>query len=364
VRRLCLILTLTAIVATPAFSQQSAPEIPFESLPRPLKYSPDMNLGEILGIAVNSVGHIVILNHPGSANQGPIWSNSTTQLLEFDQDGYYVGEIGKGVYGIAYAHQVRFDDEDNLWVVDKAANTVIKFDPDGYVSMNLGRREEGYHGDVELPNQREARAVGGYFNGPTDVAWDPDGNIFVSDGYVNSRMVKFDMNGNFLMDWGSYGSDIGQFNLPHTMQADREGNIYVGDRSNRRIQVFDSDGNFLRVLLMNVPYPADYQPPYTAINPNRRLPDATQPWSMCITDSTPQEIWVSDNEPGRIYQMTLDGEIKGWLGSSGRGPGQFNWVHGLDCSQMDEGILWVADMNNWRVQKLLIQSRRITSDGS
>ena len=146
--------------------------------------------------------------------------------------------------------------------------------------------------------------------------------------------------------------------------VDSSDNVYVFNHGEHPVIVFDSDGNFLRVLLMNVPYPADYQPPYTAINPNRRLPDATQPWSMCITDSTPQEIWVSDNEPGRIYQMTLDGEIKGWLGSSGRGPGQFNWVHGLDCSQMDEGILWVADMNNWRVQKLFIQSRRITSDGS
>ena len=86
-KRLSLIFALTSLFATPAFSQQSAPEIPFESVPQPLKYSPDMNLGEVLGIAVNSAGHIVVLNHPGSTNAGPIWGNSTTQLLEFDQDG-------------------------------------------------------------------------------------------------------------------------------------------------------------------------------------------------------------------------------------------------------------------------------------
>jgi hypothetical protein len=358
VKQFVSVLMFTALVGAPAVAQQFAPEIPFESVPRPLKYSPDMNLGEVLGVAVNSEGHIVVLNHPGSANTGPIWMNSTTQILEFDEDGAFVREIGKGVYGIAYAHQVRFDDDDNLWVVDKAANTVIQFDPDGYVTMNLGRREEGFHGipgaGVELRTPQEARARGGYFGGPTDVAWDPQGNIFVSDGYVNSRMVKFDKHGNFLMDWGSLGREIGQFRLPHAMVIDNSGSVYVADRSNRRIQVFDSNGNFERVLVMDVPFSADYQPPFTAVNADRNLPETTAPWSMCLTDSSPQELWVSDEEPGRIYRMTLKGEILGWLGESGRQLGQFNWVHSLDCSQLDDGILWVADMNNWRVQKLMV----------
>ena len=352
-RRFLSFMMLLAFSAAPALAQQqSAPEIPFESVPNFLRNSPDMNLGEVLGVAVNSQGNILVLNHPGSANLGPIWANSTTQLLEFDQDGKFLREVGKGVYGIAYAHQVRYDRYDNLWVVDKGANTVIRFDPEGYVTMNLGRREEGYHGIVELASPAEARAFGGYFGGPTDVAWDPDDNIYVSDGYVNSRMAKFDKHGNFLMDWGSYGTGIGQFRLPHAMLLDAEGNVYVADRTNRRIQVFDTEGNFQRALVLNVPYSADYQPPYAAVNPNRRVAETTQPWSMCITNSSPQHIWVSDQEPGRIYKMTLDGTILGWLGSAGRELGQFNWVHGLDCWQ--EYVLFVADMNNWRVQKLLI----------
>ena len=105
---------------------------------------------------------------------------------------------------------------------------------------------------------------------------------------------------------------------------------------------------------MSVPYPSDYQPPFNAVNPGRRVAPATQPWSMCLTNSTPQELWVSDADPGRIYRMALDGTILGWLGSSGRQLGQFNWIHSLDCSQLDDGILWVADMNNWRVQKLIV----------
>lgn len=338
--------------ATTLWAQESVPEIPYESVPRFLKYSPDENLGEVLGVAVNSKGNIVVLNHPGTAHAGgPIWAGATTQILEFDSEGEFVREIGKGVYGLAYSHQIRFDENDNLWVVDKGGDSVIQFDPEGYVVMNLGRREEGYHGMVELPSPKEARAYGGFLGGPTDIDWDSEGNIYVSDGYVNSRMAKFDKHGNFLMDWGSYGSEKGQFNLPHAMQIDDEDNIYVADRSNRRIQVFDTDGNYQRQILLDFPYPADYQPPFTAVNPDRPVRE-TQPWAMCITKTKPQYLYVADAEPGRIYKITTDGEIVGWLGSSGRQLGQFNWIHGLDCSQ--EGVLYVADMNNWRVQKLIL----------
>ena len=346
-------------LATEASAQQAAPQISFSVVPNFLKYSPDMNLGEVLGVAVNSKGQILVLNHPGSANAGPIWMNATTQLLLFDASGKFLREIGKGVYGLAYAHQVRYDKYDNLWVVDKAANTVVKINPEGYVTMNLGRREEGYHGLVHLPTQAEAKWRGGNFNGPTDVGWDKDDNIFVSDGYVNSRVAKLDKNGNFLKDWGSYGKAEGQFNLPHAMVLDREGNVYVADRGNARIQVFDANGNFQRVMLLNVPYPADYQPPFGPVDASRPVRDRTAPWAMCMSNTTPQHMWIADNEPGRIYKMALDGKILGWLGSAGRQVGQFNWVHGLDCSQ--ENVLYVADMNNWRVQKLMIEAGKQTS---
>jgi sugar lactone lactonase YvrE len=336
----------------PAVPPQNAPQIAHKADADFLKLPADMNLGEVLGVALNSKGQIAVLNHPGSANAGPIWMNATTQILMFGADGRFQKEIGKGVYGIAYSHQVRFDKYDNLWVVDKAANTVMKFDPNNRVVMNLGRREEGYHGLVELPPASKARANGGYFNGPTDVAWDANDNIYVSDGYVNSRMAKFDKHGNFLKDWGSYGRETSQFNLPHAMVLDRDGNVYVADRNNSRIQVFDSNGTHLRTMLLNVPYPADYQPPFTAVNASRPVRASTQPWAMCITNTSPQYMWVADNEPGRIYKMRLDGKIEGWLGSSGRQVGQFNWIHGLDCSQPD--VLFVADMNNWRVQRITI----------
>ena len=116
-----------------------------------------MNLGEVLGVAVNSKGQIVVLNHPGSATSGPIYGNASTQLLQFDQTGKFVREIGKGVYGLGYAHSVRFDKYDNLWVVDKGVNTVVKFNPAWYVTLNLGRRPEGPDDPDEFWYRRRPR---------------------------------------------------------------------------------------------------------------------------------------------------------------------------------------------------------------
>ena len=122
------------------------PLIPFESVPNFFKINPDMNFGETLSVAVNSKGNIVVVNHPGTATAGPLYGNATTQLWEFDSNGKFLREIGKGVYGLGYAHAVRFDKYDNLWVVDKGTNSIMKFNPAGYVLMNLGRRPEGYEG--------------------------------------------------------------------------------------------------------------------------------------------------------------------------------------------------------------------------
>src|SRR5580765_4797919 len=136
---------LQPVVRLGAQAPQNAnvPKIPFDTSADFLKYPPDMNLGEVLGVAVNSKGYLVVLNHPGSATSGPVYGNASTQLFEFDETGKFLREIGHGVYGLAYAHSVRFDKYDNLWVVDKAAMSVVKFNPAGYVTMNLGRRDEG-----------------------------------------------------------------------------------------------------------------------------------------------------------------------------------------------------------------------------
>ena len=103
------------------------------------------------------------------------------------------------VYGLGYGHSIRYDRYDNLWIVDKGTDAVIKFDPSGKVVMNLGRRPEGFDsGHIEHAKQADARAVDGWFGSPTDVTWDQDDNIYVSDGYVNSRIAKFNKNGDWI----------------------------------------------------------------------------------------------------------------------------------------------------------------------
>lgn len=360
-----IVTVLFALVAAPIFAQeapvspgiQNALEIPFDSVPFP-RLTPDRNLGEVLAVAVNSKGHVVVLNHPGSAGTGPVYGESTTQILEFDEKGNYVREIGRGVYGLAYAHSVRFDRYDNLWVVDKATMSVMKFDPQGMVVMNLGRRDEG----PDEPRYRHAdpppTPVDGYFNGSTDVTWDKDDNIYVSDGYFNSEIAKFDKHGYWLKRWGAPGKggehaneNPGQFSNPHNIGIDRNENVYVADRGNRRIQVFDTEGNFKKFIFLNVPYDKTRHPVLGNMPVSR--PDETRPWTICVTSTTPQYLYTSDEEPGRIYKISIpDGKILGVLGKSGRDVGQFNWIHGIACP--DENTLYVADMNNWRVQKLIL----------
>ena len=348
-------IALTLLIA-PIFAQP-APKISFETDLDYLKLPSDTNFGEVLGITVNSKGHVVVLNHPGSATSGPLYGNASTQLLEFDEKGKFVREVGHGVYGLGYAHSVRFDRYDNLWVVDKGTMSIMRFNPAGRVTMNLGRREEGpdEHHYIELARGATPPVpVDGYFNGPTDIAFDSADNMYVSDGYFNSRVAKLDKHGDWVKSWGSRGNQPGQFVLPHGIGVDRENRVYVADRTNRRIQVFDSDGNHQRNIVLNAPYDKKRHP--VLGNAPANAPDETQPWNICITNTTPQYLYTSDQEPGRIYKLSLDGKILGLLGESGHEPGQFNWIHAIACPS--ENSLLVADMNNWRVQKLTLHPEK------
>src|SRR5437016_10353630 len=225
--------------AAPLFAQlkataQNVPEIRYTSVPTFLKVPPGEYLGESVAVATNSKGHIFVYHR--SAN---------TRLWEFDKNGNFVKEIGKGYYGFEFAHSVRVDAQDNIWTVDEGTNTVTKFSPEGKFLMVLGRRPPAVLGAVATPSGPNPPAQKYIFCRPTDVAWDPQGNIFVSDGYCNNRVVKFDKNGRFLGQVGSEkaGKEPGQFNLPHGLQVDGQGNVWVADRTNIRYQVLDNNLN-------------------------------------------------------------------------------------------------------------------------
>src|SRR5688572_15919759 len=251
----CLVV-LFVLLAPLSFAQQSAPDIPFDSVPDFLKLPAGMNFGEVPGVAVNSKGHVFVFTRSNSAS-GPAYAPAAAQLLEFGPKGEFLREIGKGLYGWAFAHSVRVDKDDNIWAIDKGSDMIIKFNPAGRVLMVFGRRKESADHETEPWENVDPPLppVDGLFRQPTDVAWDSEGNIYISDGYVNSRVAKYDKNGDWAKSWGEKGTAPGQFRLPHAIAVDRNNNVYVGDRSNRRIQVFDTEGKFLRMFTIDVPPP-------------------------------------------------------------------------------------------------------------
>jgi DNA-binding beta-propeller fold protein YncE len=332
----CLILAALGaavpLVAQNRATAQNVPEIPFESVPNFLKMPADVYLGESMGVARNSKGSIFVYHR-----------RDDTRLFEFAPDGTFVKEWGEGVYGFEFAHKVRVDAQDNVWVVDEGTNMVIKFNPEGRVVMVLGRRPEAVEGVVETPQGDPPSDEPYLFARPTDVGWDPQGNIFVTDGYINHRLVKYDRNGRFVRKVGSHlrGAEPYQFNTPHGLAVDAQGNVYVADRGNQRIQVFDNN-LVLRAIYDNV----------------------GNPWELCISPGPHQYLFASNSNPdanpaasweftGEIYKMELDGRIVGKFGRAGKALGQFQTVHGIDCRNPDELI--VSEISAWRVQKIRLR---------
>jgi DNA-binding beta-propeller fold protein YncE len=347
---------LIVLLCTPALAQQQPPAIAFDSAPDPLKLPDNLYLGEVSGIAVNSSGHIFVLSRGNST--GPAYAAAATQLLEFDADGNYLREIGHHLYAWSFAHMVKVDRHDNIWVTDKGSDMVVKFTPAGRVAMVFGRKQEA--SDEETGPLKHPKpplpAEPGRFRQVTDVAFDSADNTYISDGYINSRVAKVDKDGNWLKSWGERGNGPGQFNTPHAIAVDAKDNVYVADRGNHRIQVFDTDGNFLRQMVIDVPVPTDAKPAIGSIPSEAQLAAGTfapgSPWTICITPGPNQVMYTADAWPGRIYKLTLDGKVLGVLGESGKQLKQFGWVHGMACPS--ENVLWVGELLNWRAQKLVL----------
>jgi NHL repeat len=355
-----LVAGLGAWLASSAAAQNSAPEISYDSVPNFLKLPPDRYLGEVAGIALNSKKHIFVLSRGNTT--GPAYGAAAAQLLEFDANGNFQREIGRNLYAWSFAHSVRVDRTDNIWIADKGSDVVVRFDPQGRVSMVFGRKAEASDENahpLEHPKP-SLLPVDGMFRQVTDVTWDSDDNVYISDGYINSRIAKYDKDGNWLGSWGEPGSGPGQLNTPHSIVMDRQNRIYVADRGNGRLQVFDTAGKLLQIIHIDVPP----LPPDAPVAIGNRPAEAVagsgvnlnmqpgSPWAICITPGATQYLYVSDAYPGRIYKLSLDGKLLGWLGGSGKALKRFGWVHGLACPSENE--LYVAEILNWRVQKLLL----------
>jgi hypothetical protein len=360
------------------------PRIKFKA-EMPLQLPADMHFGEAAGVAVNSKGHVFVYSR--SNVHGSAFTSIAAQLLEFDPSGKFVREIGRGLYGFAFAHMVRVDKQDNIWVIDKASNMVMKLSPAGRVLSVQGRKDEAgaYRPPQPVGNPGNPKAPvhrAGVFNEPTDVAFDSAGNVFISDGYQNSRVAKINQDGNWVKSWGERGSGPSQFLTVHGIAIDNKDNVYVADRGNGRIQVFDTNGKFLRQFTLHGQVPffpltaetPNPNPMYLTeerLTPKRTLdpnvpnptPDAPHtnltfvpgsPLAICIPPGEKQFLYVADVNPSRIYRVTLDGKVVGMIGDPGEKLGQFRAPHGLECQ--DERTIWVSEIFNWRVQKLTLEN--------
>ena len=276
---------------------QPVPELGYKVAPDFFQLPPNWVEGEAAGVAVDSKGHVFL------------FQRTRPMLSEFDAEGHYLRSLGEGLFD--HPHSLRIDADDNLWTTDDSNNTVLKLSPAGKVLLVLGRRN---------PFGGEA---GWLFNKPADVAWSKNGDIFVADGYGNSRVVKFDRNGNYLKSWGNFGSGPGEFKLPHTIVIDKHDRVYVGDRENARIQIFDTEGRFLK-----------------------QWTGTGYPYGLLVAPD--QHIWMVDGGFDRVVEFDQDGKVLGAIGSPGHQPGQFAWGHYLALAS--DRTLFVADVLNWRFQ--------------
>jgi len=205
-----------------------------------------------------------------------------------------------------------YDPDRHVWVIDDNRQQVFKFTNDGrQLVMTLG--EAGVAGNDET-----------HFGRPTDIAFLPDGTFFVTDGYINTRVVKFDKTGKFLMSWGTAGNGRGQFNLPHAIDVDRNRRLYIADRQNSRIQVFDENGNFLE-----------------------QWPNIRRPIHIMVTAD--QRVWVADLDTNKLLQYDTSGRFLSSWGTWGTFPGGFWGIHQFSVDP--DGNLYVAETYGGRTQK-------------
>jgi hypothetical protein len=291
---------------------------------------PNHTLGETEGVAKNSKGHMFVYSRTGTG--GSARGGTAAELFEFDENQKFVKLWGPDNYAASFAHAVRVDKYDNVWMVDEGSGMIVKFDPNANVKMTLGRKPEAIDYLERFLERGEKdtnpHPVGtmGTFNRETDITWDPQDNMYVSDGYGNSRVVKIAKDGTWIKAVGTYGNGQDQFNTVHGIATDGQGNIYVADRGNFRIQVYDYDLNFKKSI--------------TGIG---------APWSIQVT---PKYIYSGDGT-GKLYQLDHSGKLLGWA-QTGIGMGQTGCIiHALHAES--DNVLYRGSCSEWDIEKITIK---------
>jgi len=265
---------------------------------------------EAAGVAVDSSDHVYVFNrgeHP---------------VIVFDREGNFLRSWGEGLVG--RAHGITIGPDGEVWLTDDGNHTIRKFTPEGKLLLTIG--------DPDKPAPLQS---GKPFNRPTHVALSPlTGDLFISDGYGNSRVHKYDPKGRHLFSWGEPGTDPGCFNLPHNIATDAEGLVYVADRENHRVQVFDAEGRYL-AQINNVHRPC-------GLLIDRREGGAIYVGELGTDLAVNQSV---PNLGGRVSILSLKGDLLGRIGDRFRGekPGQFVAPHGVVNDS--RGDLYVAEVS-------------------
>jgi peptidylamidoglycolate lyase len=279
-------------------------------------------LDEVSAVAVDSDDNVLVLTRAGRKwpDSGTLNSSAIAKPTIFlfnGKTGQLLRRFGANLF--ALPHSITVDTEDNVWVSDIALHQVFKLSPRGALLLTLGEHAK-------------AAADAEHFNQPSDVAIGGDGSIFVSDGYGNNRIAKFDPAGRFLRSWGSKGAASGQFNLPHAIAIDHQGHLCVDDRGNARIQCFDSDGRWLSTWK---------GPPFVSPQ-DVKFNRAGQAFVVEAGNSDPPD------ESG-VLMLDRSGKVLGRIGRFGNYDGQFVDPHWVAVDS--QGSIYVADFEGRRVQK-------------
>ncbi|MDQ6676935.1 MAG: peptidyl-alpha-hydroxyglycine alpha-amidating lyase family protein [Acidobacteriota bacterium] len=297
-------LPLITLALATAFAESSKiPALPYHAVENWAKLPAGWNLGECSGVAVDRNDNVWVFN------RGP------HPVIEFDRTGKMLQAWSE--VPVKSAHGIRVDPQGNIWLIDVAGHKVLKMSAQGRVLMVIG-------GVGDAPGDQTSKDA---FNRPTNVAFAANGDFFVSDGYVNSRVVKFNRDGEYLKQWGSKGTGDNQFNIVHDVVFDSRGRLLVADRENARVQIFDQDGTLLNIW-----------------------PDLGAAWGLAYS-SMEDAVYLADGRNDRVVKLNMEGHITGVLGSHGRIPGKFNYPHSLAIDST--GALYVAEIRNWRVQKFV-----------
>jgi sugar lactone lactonase YvrE len=284
----------------------NAPSLDYVAVENGIALPAGVTMGPPAATAFDSKGHMFILN------RGP------QPLMEFDADGKFLRAFGEGLF--TRAHGMKIDKDDNIWTTDVGGHVVMKLSPAGQVLLTIGAK--GKSGDFNETH---------LLNEPTDIALGRGGDVFVTQGHTagkgDPRVIKFAKDGTFLATWGGRGSEPGKFTVAHGIALDSRGLLWVADRENQRIQIFDQNGKFVRE------------------NKYAGLP--------CSLNIGKRYIYMVNGFAGQLLRLDLSGKVLAAVGKAGKGLGEFGEAHSIMVSP--KGVIYVSDTVNSALQKFVRQ---------